>query len=232
MSNKWFTEKKREEVVETNIHVMIDIETFGVGVAAPCITIGAVLFDPTKQDSSAALMKRSILIRITPEDAVKFSGGVEGGTLGWWLGQDDAAIKALVGPDAVGMETALQLFRQYCIDRSIHLDDRFFVGHNSMPQACAVWAKSPDFDCKNLEDKYQRVYDFDVERKFPLPFYKFRCVRTLQDLAWPGGPDDVPVFDVGVKHDARVDAVVQALTVQAGYLKLGLAGAKYDSFGV
>lgn len=214
----------------TNIHCMVDIETMGIGVVAPVLTIGAVLFDPTKQDSADALMKRSVLIHVDIEDSIKYSGGVEGGTLAWWLSQEDAAIKGLIGDDTMSLVSALRRFRQFCKDRQPILDNVFFQGFSQLPQACAIWAKSPDFDCKNLEDKYQRVHELDVEKQFPLPFYQFRCVRTIQDLAWPGGPDDIPKFDVGVKHDARADAVVQAMVVQAGYKQLGLADATYDNF--
>ena len=213
----------------TNIHVMVDIETMGVGVGAPLLTIGAVLFDPKMQSTATSLAKRSTLIHINIEDAVKYSAGVEGGTLKWWLGQDNLAIKGLISNYAVSMETGLMQFRQFCIDRNPRLDDTFFQGHSQLPQACAVWAKSPDFDCKNLEDKYKRL-DGDKFGKFPLPFFQFRCVRTLQDLAWPGGPDDIPKFQTGTKHDARADAIQQAMVVQAGYRELKLADGTFDNF--
>lgn len=227
----WFLHVPKKDAIEmTNIHVMVDIETMGVGVQAPLLTIGAVLFDPKMQSTAESLAKRSTLIHVEIEEAVKHSGGVEGGTLAWWLGQDNLAIKGLLSKNAVSMETALQRFRQFCIDRNPKLDDLFFQGHSQLPQACAVWAKSPDFDCKNMEDKYQRVYDFSVEQRFPLPFYQFRCVRTLQDLAWPGGPDDIPKFQTGTKHDARADAIQQAMVVQAGYRELRLADGTFDNF--
>ena len=48
-------------------------------------------------------------------------------------------------------------------------------------------------------------------------------MRTVQRLAWPN-PDDRPTFDVpGVAHDARWDAVTQALTVQAAMYRLNLS---------
>ena len=114
-------------------------------------------------------------------------------------------------------------------DSTFSLDDGFFDGFSRLPQACKIWANAPNFDCTILEDKYRRVFELDVEQKFPLLFFTWRDCRTIKDLAWQD-PEAVPVFDVGVKHDARADSVSQALMVQAAYLALGLSQAKFDTF--
>ena len=99
-------------------------------------------------------------------------------------------------------------------------------GFADLPQACLLWAKSPDFDCKILE----YAYDSTGERLSQnLGYHSYRCVRTVTDLGFPD-PDDVPEF-AGVKHDQRADAVNQALIVQAAYRNLGLTeGTRFDTF--
>ena len=58
----------------------------------------------------------------------------------------------------------------------------------------------------------------------PWDFWSCRSVRTIQDLAWPEGAADKPYFEVpGVAHDARWDAIQQAMIVQAAMVRLGLS---------
>jgi hypothetical protein len=69
--------------------------------------------------------------------------------------------------------------------------------------------------------------------KMPWNFWSCRSVRTVQDLAWPDGAR--PDFDVkgGVAHDARWDAVTQAMMVQAAMFRLGLSKdqeVKFEKF--
>jgi hypothetical protein len=217
----------KDEMIMTDVHVMVDIETMGTSPTAPVISIGAVLFNPRQQDSVQGLEKRSFFARVDVEDAAKHSGGVEPGTLKWWLTQEDAAIKALVTGEAVALRHALSDFRQYCSHRWPAGDDKFFPGHSQLPLACLVWANSPNFDCTILEHACASVGEV-----FPFRFFQYRDLRTLKDLAWPGGPDDVPKFQYGTAHDARADAVNQALIVQAGYkeLGLGLSDVKFSTF--
>ena len=210
--------KPEREDVKTNIHVMIDLETMGTKHGSPILTIGAVLFDPHEQDNVHSLESRSFLRRVDIADAFTNSNGADPETLKWWLQQDDAAIKALVEGETVTLRQALLDFRNYCVDRNAELERKFFPNWSGFPVACIVWAKAPDFDCKMME----AAAAFCGE-KFPFMFYQYRCVRTLQDLAWPNGPNDVPKFAAGTLHDARADAVNQALVVQAGYKELGLA---------
>lgn len=211
----------------TNIHCMVDIETMGTSPQSPVLTIGAVLFDPYEQDSVQALENRGFLRRIDLSDALTYSGGVEPDTMKWWLQQDDAAIKELVNGEFTSLKQALVDFRNYCIDRNAHLEKKFFPGWSAYPQACILWAKSPDFDCKILENACRAV-----DEAMPMRFFQYRCVRTLQDLCWPEGPEARPRFAFGTAHDARADAVNQALMVQAGYKELGMSktDVTFDTF--
>lgn len=219
--------ENKDELVRTNVHCMVDIETMGTSPQSPVISIGAVLFDPRTQDSVHALEQRAFLRRVDISDAIKHSGGVEPDTLKWWLQQDPEAIKELVGDDAVSLKQAMTEFRQYCTSRWPAGDELFFSGHSQYPVACMVWANSPNFDCVILEHACKQVGEV-----FPFKFFQYRDLRTIKDLAWPAGPDAVPKFASGVKHDARADAVNQALVVQAGYKELGLSlsDVTFDTF--
>ena len=205
---------------QNNMELMIDVESFGTVMGSPVVTIGACLFDPYSCDSGDALMARSILIRIDLSEAIKYSIGVDGGTLRWWFEQKDAAIKALVGNDAVSMQEALTTLERFCLERGAFVDNQFFPGLSALPKACRFWAKDPDFDMRLMQHFYEHP---DLDARMPWKFYECRSVRTVQDLAWPDGQR--PDFDVagGVAHDARWDAVTQAMMVQAAIHRLGLS---------
>lgn len=200
----------------TGIDLMIDLETMGVRPGAPILSIGAVLFDPRGHDTWEGLRKRALLRLVDIEDAVKYSRGVEGGTLKWWLGQSDSAIKRLVDGSQVSLGNALKDLYTYAYDRSA--SSSVGEAYRSLPLASFIWAKSPDFDLKMLEEAA-----IAVGTRHPFFFSNYRCVRTAQDLAFPDGPDTLPHFNEGVHHDAADDAVAQALMVQACYRALGLS---------
>ena len=206
---------------QNNLEGMIDIETFGTVAGSPVITIGAVLFDPYASDSSQAMLDRSINIRIDLSDSIRLSRGVSGGTIRWWFEQKDEAIKALVGNDAVSAQEALTKLWRFCRERGTFVNKEFFNDLSELPQACRFWAKDPDFDMQILQYYYDHS---DISAKAPWEYHQCRSVRTIQDLAWPEGAIERPTFKVpGVAHDARWDAVQQAMTVQAAMRRLGLA---------
>jgi exodeoxyribonuclease VIII len=200
--------------------LMIDLETLGTRAGAPVITIGAVLFDPLATDTVEGLLSRSFYRAISITEAVNNSDGVAGDTLEWWFRQSDEAIKALVADPIYSTSQALEAFYHYAESRGMGWTAEFFPEHPHLPKVGRVWAKSPDFDCKMMESLWRR---FPKWYAWPYRYNQYRCVRTLMDLAWPSGPGGRPIFDVGAKHDARVDAVEQALTVQAGHRALGLS---------
>lgn len=211
-----------------NMELMVDIETLGNIAGCPVVTIGAVLFDPYSCDSGEVLMNRSLLIRCDVSDSVNLSQGIDGGTLRWWFEQDDEAIKALVGDDAVSMQEALTKLWRYCHERGAFVDKEFFEGLSSYPKTNRHWAKDPDFDMRLLQYYYDHP---SINATMPWKFWQCRSVRTVQDLAWPNGSEDRPTFEVpGVAHDAAWDAVTQVMTVQAAMYRLGLSKDQDVSF--
>lgn len=219
------------EQPQNNMELMVDIETLGTTAGSPVVTIGAVLFDPFSCDAAEVLYERAMNVRIDVSDAIKYSQGVEGGTIRWWFEQKDEAIKALVGDDAVPMQEALLKLWRYCHERGAFVDKEFFNGLSALPRTNRYWAKDPDFDMQLLRYYYEHP---QLEATMPWKFWECRSVRTVQDLAWPDGPVERPDFDVpGVAHDARYDAICQALMIQAGMYRLGLSkdqDVQYDRF--
>lgn len=203
-----FTTRVQENC--NGIHAQIDIETLGVSETAPIISIGAVLFDPQATDTFEALYGRAFLRLIDIEDAINVCGPVEGSTLKWWFTQSDVAIKRLVSGEVVSLKSALADLWIYT-----HVRGDRNPAVATLPLPTNVWAKSPSFDLKIINNACAKL-----KTKNPFFFSTERCVRTAIDLAFPDG--DVPEFSSGVAHDARDDAVNQALAIQACYRALGL----------
>lgn len=194
------------------IDFMVDLETLGTRSSAPIASIGACLFNPYVQNTFEALIPYSFIVNIDLEDAVKHSTGIEAGTVKWWFSQSDAAIKRLVNGEMTNLRDALGRLWRFAVDRGCgdaHL--------RAVPVPERVWAKSPDFDCKILQHACEATGVV-----YPFRYFNQRCVRTAVDLAFPDGEESRPVFKTGVHHDARDDAINQALMVQACYAKLGL----------
>lgn len=209
----FFTENHMQTC--NGVDLMVDLETLGVNQTAPIISMGAVLFDPRAQDTFEGLYARAFYIGVDIEDAVNICGPAEGGTIKWWFGQSDAAIKRVIGGENASVRESLDKLWRYTMTR----DNRSPDAIRALPLPQKIWAKDPDFDCRILQNacaKSKCVY--------PFHFSNGRSVRTIQDLAFPDG--DLPRFKGGVYHDARDDAVNQALMVQACYQSLGQAYAK------
>ena len=231
MSSFDFGRVSAKDQPRNNCEVMIDIETLGLMPGAPVITIGATLFDPYACDSSEELLRRSTLIRIDVSDAIKYSNHIDGKTVRWWLQQKDAAIKALVEGETVAVQAALKDLEDYCNERGHFMSNKYFDDICDFPKCSRFWAKDPDFDMRLLQHYYDHP---DLKGKLPWDFWKCMSVRTVQDLAWPEGGLERPDFEVpGVAHDARWDAITQAMTIQAGMRRLGLSqdqDVKFDSW--
>lgn len=229
MSNFDFAKVTAADQPRNNCELMVDIETLGVRPGCPVITIGAVLFDPYACDSSEELARRAMLVRIDVSDSIKYSNHVDGGTIRWWFEQKDAAIKALVKGTIVSTQEAFTQLSNYCNERGKFMNESFFNNICDFPKVSRFWAKDPDFDMLLMQHYYQHP---DLDIKMPWTFHKCRSVRTMQDLAWPAGGLERPDFEVpGVAHDARWDAVTQAMTVQAAMHRLGLSNDQDVEYG-
>lgn len=236
MTDAYFkTTVAASDMPSNNMELMIDIESLGTVPGAPVVTIGAVLFNPFKCDSSDVMVERSMALKIDLSDSIKFSNIGDnpedaGRTIRWWFEQKDEAIKALVGEDCITMQEALIKLYRYCHERGDYVNKEFFDGLSSFPIANRFWAKDPDFDMSLLRYYYEHP---DLQgAKMPWEFWECRSVRTVQDLAWPEGGVERPSFEVpGVAHDARWDAIQQAMTIQAAMVRLGLSHDQDVEYG-
>jgi hypothetical protein len=216
-----FSRVTAAEQPRNNAELMVDIETLGTGMGAPVITIGAVLFCPYASDSAQELLRRVFVRRIDISDAYDLAPKIDGSTLRWWFEQKDAAIKALVGDDAVTAQEAFKDLEEYCNERGTFANEKFFSDISDFPKVSRYWAKDPDFDMRLMQHYYDHP---KIRARQPWKFWECRSVRTVQDLAYPEGGVERPDFDVpGIAHDAGWDAITQAMMVQVCMRRLGLS---------
>lgn len=182
---------------------MTDIETGSTSPDAAILSIGACIFDPKIVQSEDELRAKSFnrIISFESNEAAKRS--FSGGTMEWWLKQNPAAIAGLFEGTVTALNSALMEFKTWV--------------NNHHPQPINIWAKSPSFDVVILEHAFTQA-----KMIWPFKFWNTRDVRTIEDLAFPNGPDDRPAR-IGVHHRAVDDAIYQAMCVQLGYQRLGLS---------
>lgn len=173
-------------------HVMLDLETMGIGNKAAIIAIGAAKFDlkgcgPTD----------CFYTRVDLETSLRYGMEVSAGTIDWWMSDDQAdARKALLQKDSVAQDLADALwgFSQW-------------FGQQSLP----IWGNGAAFDNVILRNAY------DLLRATPPWAYRDdRCYRTLRALC----PDATLPEMTGTAHHALDDAVHQVYCAQALYAHL------------
>ena len=134
--------------------VMLDLETLGTGNRAAIISVGAVKFDPLRDD----LPWRNFKANVSMASAMRY-GDVTPSTLEWWFGQSDVArLASLESP--MELEDALAKFSD-------------FFG----PQSLLVWGNGATFDNVILRSAYVAV---GLEP--PWHFRHDRCHRTVRDM--------------------------------------------------
>lgn len=182
---------------------MIDLETFGTQEDSVIFQISGVVFDPLQVGLLGAEFNSFVDIASQPERIIHAD------TLKWWLGQDSKLLRDLVFADTKHtLEEALRQLRLFCKDNKVHY----------------AWANSPSFDIALLRHA-SRPYGKDAQ--FPVQFWKERDVRTMKSLV-EITDDDIDKEmrfigrDLGMKHDARVDVIRQAIQVQLVYKHLGI----------
>lgn len=183
---------------------MIDLETMSTETDALITSIAIVRFDPrfSEVTDECETMER-FEVNVDMQSCQDAGLRMDADTIQWWLKQDPKAIAAMLH-EPVPLKVALLKV------------SHFLRGNGKNPIVSTLWAKSPSFDLAILHNAYKAM-----NQQKPWPFYIERDVRTLQHLAWPDG--DAPKINVGTKHSALDDSLSQALVVQLGYRKLGLA---------
>jgi len=164
--------------------IMIDLETLGNGVNACVVQIGACDFDGENQ------FKRNI----DPADAQRNGAEIDGGTVMWWLQQEQAARDSICAKfvPAVSERQAFHELNDYLAD------------------ADEIWSHAT-FDFVIVMNCLRRLV---IKPKFS--YRAARDIRTLNALAGKQHHHD-QVVRTDVAHDALADAIYQV-----GYCKMAI----------
>lgn len=166
-------------------HVMLDLETLGVGDDAAIVSIGAVRFDLHSEKLGPEFEAK---IEFSPS-----AGKIEPGTVKWWLEQPKEAQEALLSGERISLADAIR-------------------GFNSFLKASPVegfWSNGPTFDERLINQAASRC-----KKRLDYPFRASRCMRTYAMLGRDRGVS-LSRIQNPLQHDALQDAIYQARVVQA-----------------
>ncbi len=138
--------------------IMIDLETLGNGSNSAVISIGAVLFDPYKNQVSAEFE-----CNIDVEDAMRY-GQADGSTIAWWMNQSDEARSIFNDKHAMLLQDALIEFHDW-------------LGANTSFHQRAVWGNGASFDPVILQNAYKKT-----NLQLPWKYQNVKDVRTVVDI--------------------------------------------------
>lgn len=160
------------------LHVMIDIETFGVKPWSVVRSIGAVSFDPSDPSDT---FPHQFYVNVSRSSCEEHGMTCEQRVVDWWAGQS-AAAQAAFASDQVSLPAALESLTEWF----------------NRTGAKNVWSQGAAFDFPILDTAYQ----FALEGRPPWHFRAVRDTRTAyQVLGF-----DYDSFDrAGVAHDALDD---------------------------
>lgn len=173
--------------MKNDLHVMLDLETFGLGMDAPVVAIGACAFDSVG-------IHDTFRATISLKDAVVHGAKIDPDTVEFWMKQIDEARATLLDSESGfrrSLDSALLAFGAWLQ----------IAGGGSVDGLAGLWGNGAAFDNALLRETYRRS---DI----PCPWsYKIdRCFRTAK-------MDSSLVFDRDdrlIEHDATHDAVYQA----------------------
>ena len=169
--------------------MMIDIETLGTGPAACVISVGVVAFSQTGVIDSQGWA-------IRPAD---WHGDIDGGTVQWWMKQNEAARTYSFNGEEKDISVALAL-------------GEFIRAHDI--KEC--WANDPDFDIVIMKSWWSRVASRNHLNTgpFPIKYNGSRSFRTIKGEADRLGIAYGHVYNPAtVAHHPVDDAANQARVV-------------------
>jgi len=180
------------------MQIMVDIETMDTEPTAAIVSIGAVCFDKRIFSTRDELDARSFYINISLESNEVVGRTFSASTLTWWLKQSKEAQKSLFEEPMLPLKAALVKYRMWLEKQPA---DRYY-------------ANDPDFDIVILNNALKQIGD-----RSPFAYYQHRSLRTTIEDAYP---DDevIPTIDIGIAHNAKDDAIKQAMMVQQCHIKL------------
>jgi hypothetical protein len=175
-------------------HVMVDIETLGVGDKAPIISVAAVLFNLHTGEYLDNFSYEEVLHRnISLEENVRYGFNIEPGALRWWLKTDPSLLSETIDNyknNHASLTEVIKTLNEFCLNRY-------------------VWARSPSFDIKHLQRAAKAC-----NQSLHINYQKEMDVRTLQNLY----PEVVKSVEKPKKaHDAFQDCIHQIKMVSEIY---------------
>lgn len=163
---------------------MIDVETLGTSANSVLLSIGAVQFDTNG-------LGESFYCNINIDSCLEKGLVVEGRTILWWMGQDEAA-RSVLGQDELLLPDALRKLAEA------------FVWNDTL-----VWCNGLNFDLPILDTAYRAC-----GMKTPWAYYNGRDYRTFKAMH-PRELVDTLKCTPDAAHSALADAKAQALTLLA-----------------
>jgi len=165
-------------------HIMIDVETMGIGTAPPLLSLGAVAFNDG-----------GIFLRF--HEHIDLQSCIDAGlvptasTMLWWLEQSDEARQKITQgqKDSYPVGHVLGLFFNWIYDV-----------YEGLAEDCFVWSYGSNADIRWLDEICEKL-----NINTPWSYRNIGCYRTLCHM-FPM----VPYNHRGVRHDALADAKSQA----------------------
>jgi DNA polymerase III epsilon subunit-like protein len=176
-------------------HVMVDLETLGTRPNSLMLTIGAVRFNPWKDDSNTSMEKMETFYRRVSIDSFEgLDHVIDDATLEWWGNQsEEVREEAFAEDNRHDIRNVLADFHRWCGG----LD--------------AIWANGTGFDLNILEH-----FSRELKRGVAWNYWQARDARTLYSLV-PGLQRPQ-----GAAHHALWDCWSQVVGVQRSFAALGI----------
>ena len=162
------------------IDVMVDLETLGTRPGAVILSIGAVVFGKDGADTDLTFEEC-----IDIDSCLRCGLTVDGGTLEWWLRQNERA-RGIFQVKGKPLTMVLVNFAGWL---------------QALPGDLRLWGNGASFDCALLAEAYRRAGWLELPWKYTAE----RCYRTLAALH-----SEVPKAKALVAHCALDDALAQA----------------------
>lgn len=179
-------------------HVMIDLETLGTQPGSVILSIGAVLFDPSKPVGECLVKDFYSVVSRQSCEAAKLE--VSQDTLDWWEKQSPEARAVLTQALDAGQSAAI--------------GDALKALAAFIPDGAKVWSNGANFDQPLLDVAYNRC-----GISLPWKYWNSRCYRTIVALH----PNEKAIRPPTVcAHNALEDAKWQAYHVVNVAANLGI----------
>lgn len=179
----------------TKLHIMLDLETWGMKPGYAIASIGAVAFDP----ASITRPTLGYYANITRESCLAAGLKLDQRTVDWWDEPERAEARKALETDQVSLADALAGFSSFYLQHTDRLakEDR-------------LWSNGPSFDEVILGAAYGAL-----GQEAPWRYNAGRDCRTIYDLFGLKLQHTEGVF-----HHAMDDAREQAALVQDAYRQL------------